>query len=230
MSARTVDLRIFRFKPGVIDPPRYDVFRVAADGALTVLDALERIRLGQDPTLIFRHSCHHSACGTCACRVNGIERLACTTRLLELDSDTVALDPLRGYAPVGDLAVDMAGFFRDIDPHWTTLKPCEAAPQVPAQGPLMRFEDCIECGICVSACPAAAAPAEFMGPAALAAIHNELEKQPQARRELLAAAGGPRGERLCERALACSRRCPTRVYPAARIESLRRALSEKVPP
>jgi succinate dehydrogenase / fumarate reductase iron-sulfur subunit len=224
MSGRTIEFRIFRFKPGSIDPPRRDVFRLPVEPQTTVLDALEQIRLGRDRTLMYRHSCHHSACGTCACRVNGVERLACTTRVLELGADTLRLDPLSGFAPIGDLAVDMAGFFKDIDPHWSTLRPAG-----PGAGALLQLEDCIECGICVSACPAAGKHPQFLGPAALAAIGNELEKRPAARRELLAAAGAARGERLCERALACSRRCPTRVYPAAHIERLRRALANEEP-
>jgi hypothetical protein len=33
---------------------------------------------------------------------------------------------LRGFTRIADLAVDMTGFYRDIDPHWQTLIP--AAP------------------------------------------------------------------------------------------------------
>ena len=39
---------------------------------------------------------------------------------------------------------------------------------------------------------------------------------------MLALAGTERGERRCERALLCSRVCPTGVYPARHIMELRR--------
>ena len=230
MTARTVEFRIFLFKPCRIDPPRFESFRVEAEEAMTVLDALERIRLTLDRTLMYRHSCHHSSCGTCACLVNGVERLACNTLVLDLGADTVSLEPLRGFERAGDLTVRMEAFYRDIEPDWSYLKPSAPSAHAPADSWTMplRFEACIECGCCVSACPATRSRPDFMGPAALAAMHNEISKNPPAADDLLRSAGNERGARWCERALACSRVCPTGVHPARRIADLRREL--KKPP
>ena len=123
MSERIVEIRILRWKPGAIDPARFESFRVGAEEGATVLDALERIRREQDPGLMYRHSCHHGSCGTCACRVNGVERLACTARLRDLGAGAVTLEPLRGFPVVADLVVDVRGFFADIDPAWDCLRP-----------------------------------------------------------------------------------------------------------
>ena len=226
MTACTVELSIFRFKPGRIDPPRFESFRVEAEKGMTVLDALERIRLIQDGSLVYRRSCHHSSCGTCACRINGIERLTCRTRLLDLGTETVRLEPLRGFERIGDLAVRMEAFYRDIEPGWSYLTPSAPGEADPGAAPL-RFEACIECGCCVSACPATRLRPDFMGPAALAAMHNEISKNPPAADGLLRTAGNERGERWCERALACSRVCPTGVHPARRIVDLRRELKKR---
>ena len=230
-----MEFKILRFKPGRIDPPRYETFALSADPAMTVLDALEVIRLSRDTGLMYRHSCHHSSCGTCAMQINGEARLACTTRIGDLDGDTVTLEPLKGFPPVADLVVDMTTLYMDIDPHWTCLKPSETPPAKSAaeQGtiPPTRLEDCIECGCCVSACPVLSQDRAFMGPAALAALHNELTKNPKSRNELLTQAGEPHGEPGCRRALNCSRVCPTGVYPARHIADLRKirktAQSEK---
>lgn len=225
LQNRTIEFKIARYKPGAIDPPRFQSFTLEVNATMTVLDCLERIRLTQDPTLVYRHSCHHSACGTCACIVNGSERLACTTRVWELPSDTVVLEPLRGFARIADLAVEMTGFYRDIDADWALLKAAEPLEGSTAadSGAALRLENCIECGACVSVCPAARTHEEFMGPAALAALHNQMQKAPaDQRKALLARAAAPDGERLCERALACSRVCPTGVYPARHIADLRR--------
>jgi succinate dehydrogenase/fumarate reductase-like Fe-S protein len=89
-----------------------------------------------------------------------------------------------------------------------------------------RFENCIECGACISACPVTEKNAGFLGPAALAAINCELQKSPQKDEDLLALAGSKRGQHLCERALNCSRVCPTGVYPARHIADLRRILEK----
>ncbi len=222
-TTRTVEFQISRFKPGQIDPPRFQAFTLEVDAERTVLDCLEQIRRSQDPGLVYRHSCHHSACGTCACLVNGSERLACLTRVWDLESRTVILEPLRGFARIADLAVDMTGFYRDIQAEWAVLRPAEPLAGAVESGGALRLENCIECGACVSVCPAAAAQPAFMGPAALAAVHNQMQKaHADERAALLARAAAPDGEPMCERALACSRVCPTGVYPARHIAELRR--------
>ena len=232
MSERTVEIRILRWKPGAIEPARFESFRVRAEEGATVLDALERIRREQDPGLMYRHSCHHSSCGTCACRVNGVERLACTARLRDLGAGAVTLEPLRGFPVVADLVVDARGFFADIDPAWDCLRPADppagaaagAGGPIPVFQQLVRFEDCIECGACVSACPVDKAQPGFMGPAALAAANAQRRKHPTDEPALLALAGSERGEARCERALRCSQVCPTGVYPARHIMELRKRM------
>jgi len=228
-----VTLRILRFKPGQIDPPRFQNYTVSveADVDPTILDCLEEIRLNQDPTLVYRHSCHHSSCGTCACQINGIPRLACTTQLRQLPTDQViSLEPLKGFACIADLAVNMDVLFKDIDPLWSGLKIDEPDAGTSPQGiqTWQRLEDCIECGCCISACPKMHAGNRFIGPAALTAINRECTKSPGSRKKLLALAGGDRGVDKCKRVLACSRVCPTRVYPSRHIEDLRRHLKNLI--
>jgi succinate dehydrogenase / fumarate reductase iron-sulfur subunit len=80
----SVQIKISRFKPGVIDPPAFFTYEVFPAPDWTVLDALEQIRIHQEPTLMYRRACHHASCGTCACTINGVERLACKSKLSEL--------------------------------------------------------------------------------------------------------------------------------------------------
>jgi succinate dehydrogenase/fumarate reductase-like Fe-S protein len=61
----------------------------------------------------------------------------------------------------------------------------------------------------------------------LAAVNNELKKSPQNSEGLLSLAGSERGERLCERAVNCSRVCPNKVYPARHIADLRKLLGRR---
>lgn len=229
-KGQNVTFRVLRYKPGQIDPPRFQNYTVTVevDSNLTILDCLEEIRLHQDPTLLYRHSCHHSSCGTCACHINGVPGLACTTQLRQLPMDqAITLEPLKHFECISDLAVNMEGFFKDIDPDWSYLKTGELnGHRSPPQGieAWQQLEDCIECGCCVSACPEMHAPGGFLGPAVLTAINRQCLKFPEGRKSLLTMAGGDRGVELCERVLACSRVCPTRVYPSRHIEDLRRQL------
>ena len=225
MNAKKVTFKILRYKPDVIDPPRFQTYELQVDDTMTVVEGLKKIRLEQDNTLMFRHSCLHSSCGTCACMINGQPRLACITGILSLGTATIELQPLEGFQPIGDLAVDMRGFYKDISAQWSYLRAAEIADPIDVPqdvDQLVRFENCIECGVCVAACPVTGDGAEFLGPAALAALHREMIKSPDKKPELTALAGGNRGVHLCERALNCSRVCPTAVYPARHIADLRR--------
>ncbi len=222
MSDTTVTFRIFRYRPDKPESAHFYETRLPVDRSTTVLDVLKKIRTG-DPGLMFRHSCHHGSCGTCACRINGRERLACLTRVLDLETDTVTVEPLRKLSKVGDLVVDPRGSFEEYDPQWQTLRPSEAQPEaVPPEelAGYVRLENCIECGACVSACPVE----DFLGPAVLAAINRERRHVSGQEPALLQVADGKRGVSKCRRALECSRVCPTGVYPARHIEELRRAL------
>jgi len=230
---------IFRYRPG--EKERFDTFQIELSSHATVLDALKLIQETVDPSLIYRHSCHHGSCGTCSCIINGVERLACLTKVTELSEAVVRVEPLRRMPRIGDIAVDPSPLFLEIDPRWSYLRQSETsrlsavkAGSVQSHDPnadhvsaryisleRVRFESCIECGSCVSACPVGE---DFMGPAVLALLNRERIKRPEQAPILLKRAGGNTGVSRCERALNCSRVCPTGVNPARHIMDLRRAL------
>lgn len=225
MSEKIVRFKVFRYKPGAIDPPRYDIFEIPVGLRTTVLDALETIRVEHDPGLMYRHSCHHASCGTCAYKINGREALGCVTNVLELNTDEVVIEPMEGLPPIVDLVVDMASFFRDFSPDWTYLRESEWYPQAATPEGVahyMRFENCIECGACVSACPVAALPNFYLGPAVLTAINREISKNDGEKTALLELAGSEQGVWQCHSAYECSAVCPADVNPAGHIMELRR--------
>ena len=219
---------------------------VAWDGLTTVLDALETIRGASEPGLRYRHSCHHGSCGTCGAIVNGRESLMCLTRLADLAPGPVTIEPLRSMAAVGDLAVDPSPLFSSLPEGAGYLRKSEVAHRAPREddpaSPFLRFEACIECGLCVSACPAmpgraggsgdGAGPADkapgaaFVGPAALAMADRDREERPSRLAASLAFAAGAAGVAACRKAFACSRACPQGVAPGRRIESLRKSLAK----
>ena len=82
-----------------------------------VLDAVERAWAFHDRTICFRHACHHSTCGACGMRVNGVEKLSCITLLRDVvhDGGTLKVEPLRNFPVVSDLAVDMGHFYRKME-------------------------------------------------------------------------------------------------------------------
>ncbi len=223
---RSRQIQISRFKPGVIDPPSFVTYELTPAPDWTVLDALEQIRIHQEPSLMYRRACHHASCGTCACTIDGVERLACRTKLADLGTQTITLEPLHCFQRIGDLVTVRSMLFQFMQPDWSCLQPDEKRDDheflLSGQGrPFTRFENCIECGCCVSACPVVRKNRRFLGPAVLSAVNQEMKKNPSTQSDLLTLAAAPDGEALCRRALACSRVCPTGVYPARHIKELR---------
>jgi succinate dehydrogenase / fumarate reductase iron-sulfur subunit len=89
----------------------------------------------------------------------------------------------------------------------------------------VRYEDCIECGLCLSACPVVVTAERYVGPAALAWTERVLEEPRGAEvANLLAWADDPDGVWRCHAIFECTEACPSGVNPAARIMSLRGTL------
>ncbi|MCI0519588.1 MAG: 2Fe-2S iron-sulfur cluster-binding protein [Chloroflexi bacterium] len=185
---------------------------VAVAPGASVLDALEAAQQ-QDPTLMFRHSCHHASCGSCGMRIQGKEALACLTPALETASGGVLrLEPLRNFPLIGDLVVDTSSLARKLE--------AVGAQAVVLDHPgWQRFASCIECGLCVSACPVSAVSEPFLGPAALAAAFQNAPRTPAR-----ALAMGDDGVWRCRSAFECSAVCPAGVQPAEAIMQLRKDL------
>lgn len=219
MENKKVSFKIRRYKPGVIDPPTFQTFELDVSGDTTVLDALEQIRLDGDPGLMYRHGCHHASCGTCACVINGKERLACTTNIFELETNEIVVEPAKHGPVVGDLVLDILPFYKEFQEDWAILGPNKVDDR-------QKLEDCIECGICVSTCPVCGPDLPFVGPAVLAAINRQMALVPDQERSLLEIAGREDGQKLCERSIDCSRLCPSKVSPARHIAELRRKIEK----
>lgn len=245
MTLLDVTLQIFRYKPG--EQPHYDTFTVQVEDTAHVIDAIDKVWAEHDHTLTFRRACHHSSCGSCALRINGVEKLPCITRFSEVwdGHSPLRLDPLRNFPIVSDLVVDVSGFFQRMSASTMTItRDAEstlplsvddlAAVVQPKAVELPdnltrfnRFENCIECGICMSACPTMAVDNKFMGPAGLAAIYRACQKtdDPNEKAHLLALANGEHGVWRCHSAFECTEACPQAVDPAGKIMALRREIT-----
>jgi succinate dehydrogenase / fumarate reductase iron-sulfur subunit len=204
-----------------------------------VLDLVERAWADRDRTLVFRHACHHASCGTCALLVDGRERLPCVTRVGEVwdGRGSLTLEPLRNATLVADLAIDpatMLGRMAELPlPYVRTVEAAVRGASGVADadvGTAERFEDCLECLACVSACPVAGADPEYLGPAVLAAAHRAIEEPRNGSAgRILDLVDTDHGVWQCRSIWACSAVCPSNVDPAARIMNLRRRLWGRKP-
>lgn len=228
-GAWKVTLRLFRKKGDA--PAYFQDFPIEVDPEEYLLDAIERIWAFEDRSLVFRHACHHSVCGACGMRVDGVEKLTCITPIHEIarDGDTIKVEPLRNFPVVSDLVVDMGAFYRRLEQARfrqvlpLSEAPAEGVPARPRHGKepqdLYRLVDCIECGLCISACPIASTDPDFLGPAVLAAAQQTgVEDHP----EILEWVDSAEGLWRCHSAYECTAVCPANVDPAWRIMDLRR--------
>jgi succinate dehydrogenase / fumarate reductase iron-sulfur subunit len=182
-----------------------------------VLDGVERVWAFEDRSLVFRHACHHSTCGACGMVVNGVEKLSCITLVRDVtrDGGTITVEPLRNFPLLSDLAVDMSQLYANLEAlDFATVTPAKGAA---GEGAALQLVDCIECGLCVSACPVVATALSYLGPAALAAAQHDGASSRSA-----AQLDSQDGLWRCHNSFECSAVCPSGVDPAARIMALRR--------
>jgi succinate dehydrogenase / fumarate reductase, iron-sulfur subunit len=229
-------LRIWRQPQAGAADGRFETFMIVADPDRdSILDLIERTWAEQDRTLVFRHACHHASCGTCAVLVDGREHLPCVTPLREVwdGASPITLQPLRNATVVADLAIDPSTAMHRISglplPYVRTVEAAvRAASGVsddPDVGSAERFEDCLECLACVSACPVASGDPEYLGPAVLAAADRAVEEPRTVNAaRILDLVDTDHGVWQCRSIWACSAVCPSAVDPAVRIMDLRRRL------
>ncbi len=210
----------------------YQDYTLTVDPDAYVLDGIERIWASQDRSLTFRHACHHSTCGACGMLVNGYERLTCITHIRDVTQDggTLQIDPMRNFPVVSDLVVEMSEFYSRLertgyDQVATLGEAClpyeEACPEQHGAD-YERLVDCIECGLCISACPPSRTDESYLGPAVLAAIQQGIAEGKGSL--LLDMADCKEGVWRCHSAYECTAVCPSSVDPAWRIMNLRRQI------
>lgn len=210
--------------------PYQQSFQLEVDPDEYVLDGIERVWAFHDRSLTYRHACHHSTCGACGMRVNGVEKLTCITPIRSVTNNggTVRVEPLRNFPVASDLVVDMSQFYIRLDQaQFEQVAPVGQAylgyeKDLLGSDHYERLVDCIECGCCISACPVPLTSPAYLGPAILAGIQHSynLSKDPR----LLDFADQADGVWRCHSAFECTTVCPSNVDPGWRIMNLRKKL------
>ena len=180
-SGKSITLRIARFNPEKDQSTQFMEFNVPYEEWTTVLEAILEVKKHYDHSVAVRYSCRQATCGSCGMIINGKPRLACFTKISELNSDVVTVEPMNNFPIIRDLAVK---FERLFDTHHK-VKPylirddteLESDEKEFLQSPeeleqYIQFANCIKCGLCNSACPTMATDSSFVGPQALAQAYR----------------------------------------------------------
>ena len=226
-AAGTRRFRISRLRHDAARP-RMDEFDIPVGPETTLLDALREIRSHHDRSLTLRYSCCHASCGTCGMRANGREVLACVTPLASLGAGPITVEPLANARVEHDLVVDMRDLYAGLEPARRPLIRQDerlAGRDEPGPG-FARYEDCLECGLCTSACPITGSDPLYLGPAALAAAWRTVQEPRDADPpQVLAWVDDEQGCWRCHASFECTEVCPSGVDPAGAVMALRRELT-----
>ncbi len=178
---REISFRVYRFNPQVDAQPFYDTFRVTVEKGITVLRALNFIKETIEPTLSYRFFCQAGICGSCAMKVNGVSKLACTTQVWDeidesAEENTISIEPLANLDIVRDMVVDMDPVVAKIEKYSGWVEPKMAVADMGkkefniSEKEFQVYDkatDCILCASCISECTILGADRRYIGPAIL---------------------------------------------------------------
>jgi succinate dehydrogenase / fumarate reductase, iron-sulfur subunit len=229
-TKKKISLKVFRANAG--KSPHFDTFEIPVQRWTTVLDALLVAKSYHDNSLAIRYSCRMASCGSCGMKINGIPKLACYTKISEVDGSTVTCEPLPNFPHTRDLVTDFSQFFKHhkgMQPYIQNENSIENEQELQEyiQPPedvdkYLQFSNCIKCGLCYSACPTVATDTKFPGPQALAQAYRYNEDTRDNRtKKRLRIIDDKHGIWRCHFAGSCSKVCPKGVDPALGIQLLR---------
>lgn len=215
---------------------RYVEYAVPFRDSQTVLDVVTFIQRHLDPTLTYRFACRVGVCGSCAMTVNGVPRWTCRTHVKKVvRNGALEIGPLRNMAVVKDLACDMSAFFekwREAEGRFQgeltrNDEIVAVAPSSPQRQAADAGIECINCGVCYSACDVVAWNDAYLGPAALNrawTLQNDVRDQGFGSR--LKAVAADSGCHNCHSHQSCAEFCPVALNPTRSIAGLK-AMSAK---
>jgi len=201
----------------------------------TVLDVVTYVQRKLDPGLSYRFACRVGMCGSCAMTVNGRPRWTCRTHVSRVvDGGRLEIAPLKNFAVIKDLSVDMRDFFDKWARAGGAFSPTRTreddfAPIPPTDPNRQQANDgieCIGCGVCYGSCDVVSWKPGYLGPAALnrawTLVNDARDGMGWAR---LSRVAGDDGCLACHSQQGCQEHCPKSLSPTAAIAGLKRAVS-----
>jgi fumarate reductase (CoM/CoB) subunit B len=222
-STTTVTAEIKRFDPATEEAPHYQTFEVEGPENMRVLDVIRSIYEKQAGDLAYQFACRIGRCGTCAVQVNGTPVLACQ----ETCKPHMRIEPLSPFPVLRDLVIDRTeidGRYVELDLTPERSSPHDGTPDAidpKLAHDICKYDSCLACMVCVSACPAVTERA-FDGPAFLLKL-RQMAMHPADQRDRLPQALES-GMLECFGCDLCTQLCPADLSPAQAIRDFRRDL------
>ena len=222
MADRTVVIKIKR-QASPNSKPYWEEFALPWKSGMNVISSMMDIaanpvtRDGKPSRPItYDSNCLEEVCGSCAMRINGRARMACSALIDKLDQP-ITLEPLSKFPVIRDLAVDRSVLFENLKAvkAWVPVDgtydlgsgPRQSQRQQEAAYPLSR---CISCCCCMEVCPQFNQQTNFVGAATIAQVRlfNTHPTGAALKEDRLHALMGDGGIQECGYAQNCVEICP----------------------
>ena len=182
-----------------------------------LLKALIEIKTKKDNSLTFRCGCKSGVCGSCAIRVNGVEKLACKTYISQND----LIEALKNSNILKDLVVNVSHETLLIEKTKSYISKIEEFNI--SQKDIKNIDlqsNCILCNSCYSSCPVYDVNKEFLGPFALTRALRYVNDKKNAHSLDIVDSIQSNGIWDCTLCSACTLVCPQGIDPKADIMQL----------
>jgi succinate dehydrogenase / fumarate reductase iron-sulfur subunit len=225
MPDKTVVLKIKRQADADAEP-QWEEFEIPWKPGMNVISAMMDIaalgtnRRGEKTTPItYDSNCLEEICGSCAMRINGKARMACSALVDHFDQP-ITLEPLSKFPIVRDLAVDRSVLFENLKrvKAWVPVDGTYDLGSGPRMFPQEQEEiyplsHCISCCCCMEACPQFNEKTNFVGAATIAQVRlfNSHPTGKGMKEERLRALMGDGGIQECGYAQNCVEVCPKEI-------------------
>ena len=181
--------------------------------------------------IVYDRACLEEVCGSCAMRINGVSRMACTALVDSLEQP-IRLEPMAKFPVRRDLAVDRQVMFESLKRVKAWI-PVDGTYDL-GPGPRMaeperqlayEYAKCITCGNCLDVCPQVNDRSNFIGaaPIAQARLFNSHPTGAMNAAERIEALMGEGGLDDCGNAQNCVRACPKSIPLTTAIAGMFRA-------
>ena len=208
-------IKIIRFNSELATPNFASEYTINKSN---LLQSLIEIKTKNDNSLAFRCGCKSGVCGSCAVRVNGVEKLACKTIINEND----LIEPIKNSHIIKDLVVDVSHETFLIAKMGLSIDTDNDINKV-AQEDVKKIDlqsNCILCNSCYSSCPVYELNKEFLGPFALTRAIRYVNDKKLVNKATIVDSIQSNGIWDCTLCSACTLVCPQGIDPKADIMQL----------
>jgi fumarate reductase iron-sulfur subunit len=182
-----------------------------------LLKALFEIKTNIDSTLTFRCGCKSGVCGSCAVRINGVEKLACKSKIKNDD----LIEAIRNSEIIRDLVVDVSHETFLIKKTSSFIEENQEINISQKEINIIDLQsNCILCNSCYSSCPVYDQNKDFLGPFALTRALRYVNDKKNASRANIVSNIQSNGIWDCTLCSACTLVCPQGIDPKADIMQL----------